>query len=169
MITNFFFVQICNMLQFFFCLTYTCLPHVEQSLHLFLILSFRSITQYVSLPCFYLHMFITHLLTHVFHTCYLHVYLLLIYYMPCKHGLLVTIFPTLFLSYVIVYLHFFGHLFFILVLLIYDYSSTVCLLKRLFMHCPCAYSCAYSCTACLLMHSLTVQYIRTEWTLLFCS
>ena len=81
----------------------------------------------------------------------------------------VTIFPTLFLSYVIVYLHFFGHLFFILVLLIYDYSSTVCLLRRLFMHCPCAYSCAYSCTACLLMDSLTVQYIRTEWTLLFCS
>ena len=64
---------------------------------------------------------------------------------------IVTIFPTLFLSYVIVYLHFFGHLFFILVLLIYDYSSTVCLLRRLFMH------------------SLTVQYIRTEWTLLFCS
>ena len=59
--------------------------------------------------------------------------------------------------------------FFILVLLIYDYSSTVCLLRRLFMHCPCAYSCAYSCTACLLMDSLTVQYIRTEWTLLFCS
>ena len=81
----------------------------------------------------------------------------------------VTIFPTLFLSYIIVYLHFFGHLFFILVLLIYDYSSTVCLLRRLFMHCPCAYSCAYSCTACLLMDSLTVQYIRTEWTLLFCS
>ena len=47
-------------------------------------------------------------------------------------------FPTLFLSYIIVYLHFFGHLFFILVLLIYDYSSTVCLLRRLFMHCPCA-------------------------------
>ena len=82
---------------------------------------------------------------------------------------IVTIFPTLFLSYTIAHLHFFGHLFFILVLLIYDYSSTVCLLRRLFMHCPYAYSCAYSCTACLLMHSLTVQYIRTEWTLLFCS
>ena len=52
-------------------------------------------------------------------------------------------------SYIIVYLHFFGHLFFILVLLIYDYSSTVCLLRRLFMHCSCAYSCAYSCTALL--------------------
>ena len=37
-------------------------------------------------------------------------------------SVIVTIFPTLFLSYVIVYLHFFGHLFFILVLLIYDYS-----------------------------------------------
>ena len=47
---------------------------------------------------------------------------------------IVTIFPTLFLSYIIVYLHFFGHLFFILVLLIYDYSSTVCLLRCLFMH-----------------------------------
>ena len=46
----------------------------------------------------------------------------------------VTIFPILFLSYIIVYLHFFGHLFFILVLLIYDYSSTVCLLRSLFMH-----------------------------------
>ena len=49
-------------------------------------------------------------------------------------GGIVTIFPTLFLSYIIVYLHFFGHLFFILVLLIYDYSSTVCLFMRLFMH-----------------------------------
>ena len=49
-------------------------------------------------------------------------------------GGIVTIFPTLFFSYVIVYLHFFGHLFFILVLLIYDYSSTVCLLRSLFMH-----------------------------------
>ena len=64
-------------------------------------------------------------------------------------GGIVTIFPTLFLSYVNVYLHFFGHLFFILVLLIYDYSSTVCLLRHLFMHCSCAYSCAYSCTALL--------------------
>ena len=51
--------------------------------------------------------------------------------------------------HVIVYLHLFGHLFFILVLLIYAYSSTVCLLRHLFMHCSCTYSCAYSCTALL--------------------
>ena len=54
----------------------------------------------------------------------------------------VMIFPTLFLSYVIVYLHFLGHLFFILGLLIYDYSSTV------------AYSGAYSRIAHALIHAL---------------
>ena len=38
---------------------------------------------------FYLHMFIVRISTHAFHTCYLHAYFLLTYYMPCKHGLLV--------------------------------------------------------------------------------
>ena len=38
---------------------------------------------------FYLHMFTVCILMHVFHTCHTHVYLLLIYYMPCKHGLFV--------------------------------------------------------------------------------
>ena len=78
-------------------------------------------------------------------------------------------FPHSFSFYVIVYLHFFGHLFYIL---IYDYSSTVCLLRRLFMHCSCAYSCAYIFIHSMLTHAqpyCTVQYIRTEWTLLFCS
>ena len=38
---------------------------------------------------FYYYMPITCISTHVFHTCYIHVYFLLIYYMPCKHGLFV--------------------------------------------------------------------------------
>ena len=66
--------------------TYTHLPHVELPLLPILIPSLRSILQYVP---FHLHMFTTCILTHVFHTCYLHVYFLLIYYMPCKHGLFV--------------------------------------------------------------------------------
>ena len=47
---------------------------------------FRSTFHY---HAFYFYMFTTCISTHVFHTCYLHVYFLLTYYMPCKHGLLV--------------------------------------------------------------------------------
>ena len=38
---------------------------------------------------FHFHMFTICISMHAFHTCYIHVYFLLIYYMPCKHGLLV--------------------------------------------------------------------------------
>ena len=73
----------------FLLFTYTRLPHVGLTLHSILIPSLQSISQYISLPCFHLHMFTTSILMHVFHTCYLHAFLLLTYYMPCKHGLFV--------------------------------------------------------------------------------
>ena len=43
------------------------------------------IPQYILSPCFYLHMFTIHFLTHVFHTCHLHaIYMPLIYlYITC--------------------------------------------------------------------------------------
>ena len=76
-------------LRFFFCFTYTCLPHVRQSLHLLFILSFQSFPQYVSHPCFLLlHAYYLHFdacISYKLLTCFL----LLTYYMPCKHGLFV--------------------------------------------------------------------------------
>ena len=35
---------------------------------------------------FYLHMFTVRISTHAFYTCFIYAYLLLTYYMPCKHG-----------------------------------------------------------------------------------
>ena len=72
-------------------------------------------------------------------------------FMMWTEGAPVTIFPTLFLSYIIVYLHFFGHLFFILVLLIYDYSGT------------------YSCIAHALIHALIHAQPAYSWTALLYS
>ena len=65
------------------------LPHVGLSFHPILVPPLWSTPQYVSPPYPYLHMSIVRISTHVFHTCYLHVYFLLTYYMPCKHGLFV--------------------------------------------------------------------------------
>ena len=77
------------MLQFFFCLTYTCFPHVGQLFHLLFISSFQSIPQYVSHTCFLLlHAYYLHFdacISYMLLTCF-H---LLTYYMPCKHGLFV--------------------------------------------------------------------------------
>ena len=77
------------MLRFFFFLVAHVFLMSDCRFTPFLFHHFDRLRSMFHYHAFYLHMLIVRISTHVFHTCYLHAYLLLTYYMPCKHGLFV--------------------------------------------------------------------------------